>query len=284
MNNLAELLAVMARLRDPERGCAWDLQQSFATIAPYTIEEAYEVAEAAASGDLDALRDELGDLLLQVVFQAQMASEQQAFNFDDVAAAIVAKMIRRHPHVFGNVRYHSEAEQRAAWEQIKASEKPALKTQAHASALDGIAAGLPAFTRALKLQRKAAAVGFDWPDPHPVLDKVSEELQELAEILPQQTVDQPSDAATTVAEDADREEELGDLLFACTNLARHLDIDPEIALRRANQKFERRFRGVEALQRETDSQPGTTPAPLSLDDLETLWQRVKQQESRSQKP
>lgn len=258
---LDRLLAIMARLRDPERGCPWDREQSFETIAPYTIEEAYEVADAIERGDMSGLKDELGDLLFQVVFHARMAEEQQAFAFDDVAAAIADKMERRHPHVFANAEIASAAAQTEAWERHKAAERRELARQAGAdvSVVDGIALALPALMRAVKLQSRAARIGFDWPEARPVFDKLAEEIAELEAEL---------------ARGADRhrlEDEMGDLLFAATNLARKLDIDPEAALRHANAKFERRFRRIEALaaRRET----GT-----DLDALEALWQEVKREE------
>ena len=238
---LPRLLAIMARLRDPETGCDWDKRQTFATIAPYTIEEAYEVADAIAAGDLTALKDELGDLLLQVVYHARIAEELDAFTFQDVAAAISAKMIRRHPHVFG------DAPASPGWETLKAGERPA-----DASALDGVARALPALARADKIGRRAARAGFDWPDATGPRAKIDEELAEVA-----------------AAADADaREDELGDLLFAVVNLSRRLKIDPEAALRRATAKFERRFRAMETAA-------GTTFAGLSLAEKEALWANVK---------
>ena len=238
------LRAIMARLRDPERGCEWDSVQTFATIAPYTIEEAYEVADAIERGDLDELRDELGDLLLQVVFHARMAEETGAFDFDDVADAISAKMERRHPHIFGDA---SEGGHHL-WEQIKADERGA---KGHASALDGVAIGLPALLRAEKLQKRAARTGFDWPDPSGARAKIDEELAEV-------------EAASA----EDREEEIGDLLFSVVNWARKLDIDPEAALRAANAKFERRFRAME-------DAGGDAFTELSLEAKEDLWVAAK---------
>lgn len=236
----------MARLRDPATGCAWDLAQSFASIAPYTIEEAYEVADACARGDLDELKDELGDLLLQVVFHARMAEEQGAFAFADVADAIANKMERRHPHIFGG-----EDAAAADWEEIKAEERRGRP--ADASALAGIATALPALTRAHKLQARAARVGFDWPNAQGPRDKIDEELAEVAEAAP----------------GAAQEEELGDLLFAVVNWGRHLGIDPEAALRIASAKFERRFRAMEL-------RAGDGFAALSLDGKERLWGEIKQ--------
>ena len=280
------LRAVMARLRDPERGCDWDVAQSFRTIAPYTIEEAYEVADAIERGDLDDLRDELGDLLLQVVFHARMAEESGAFDFDDVARAIVAKMVRRHPHVFGDTTFDSDEARRAAWEGAKAEERAAKAARAptggdaspngpdgerapiadgkasapppRVSALEGVALALPALARADKIQRRAARVGFDWPDAAPVRAKVEEELAEV-------------DAAAAAADADALEDELGDLLFSAVNLARHHGVDPEGALRRANAKFERRFRRVESLAAED----GTALDALDLAALDALWERAK---------
>ena len=244
--NLAELLGVMARLRDPQRGCPWDIEQTFASIAPYTIEEAYEVAEACTSGDLAALRDELGDLLLQVVFHARMAEEQGAFDFEEVAASITAKMIRRHPHVFGGGPRESG---HAQWETIKARERAA---SADASALAGIALALTALMRAEKIQKRAARVGFDWLDPAGARDKI---LEELAEV-------------DTAPNDQARAEEIGDLLFATVNFARKHGVDPEVALRAANAKFEGRFRAMEA-------EAGEAFGGLPLEAKEALWQMVK---------
>jgi len=255
------LLAVMARLRDPAGGCPWDLEQSFATIAPYAIEEAYEVAEAAECGATSALKEELGDLLLQVVFHARMAEELGAFDFDDVAAAIADKMVRRHPHVFGTARIDSAAAQTTAWEEQKAHER---RTKSAAdgqppSALDGVGTALPALARAAKLQRRAARIGFDWPAVAPVYDKIAEEIAELK------------------AESGDHgrsEDELGDLLFAVVNLARRLEIDPDQALRRACRKFEQRFRRIETRL----AAKGVDPAQAGLDALEAEWQAVKAEE------
>ena len=255
------LLAVMARLRNPEGGCPWDLEQDFATIAPYTIEEAYEVADAIERQDMPALKDELGDLLLQVVFHAQMAREAGRFDFTDVAAGISEKMIRRHPHVFGDVAIETSDAQTKAWEEHKENERRAKAAAEgrEASVLDGVAAGLPALMRALKLQRRAARVGFDWADTRDVFLKIDEELTEIKSELngdhkPERLLD-----------------EVGDLLFAVVNFARHLDVDPETALRHANAKFERRFRGIEARLAEA----GRGPADADLAELESLWQQVK---------
>ena len=251
------LLAIMARLRDPDRGCPWDREQNIATIAPYTIEEAYEVADAIEREDMTALKDELGDLLLQVVFHARMAEEAGLFAFDDVAQAIADKMERRHPHVFGDAEIASVAAQNEAWEAHKAAEREA-KGEA-ASVVEGVAIALPALVRAAKISRRAARIGFDWPDADSVIDKIEEELDEI------------EDAIDDRAPPAALEEEIGDLLFATANLARKLDIEPETALRRATAKFERRFRRVETLAAERG-------IGRNLDALEALWQEVKAEE------
>ncbi len=227
---LKRLLDIMARLRDPATGCPWDKEQNFRTIAPYTIEEAYEVAEACEAGNPAMLKDELGDLLFQAVFHARMAEEAGMFAFADVAAAISDKMVRRHPHVFGDVKIAGADAQTLAWEETKATERAAGGA---ASVLDGVGVGLPALTRAEKLQKRAARVGFDWPDAAPVLAKIDEELEELR------------DEMEGGADPARLEDEIGDVLFAVANLARHLRIDPEQALRAASRKFERRFRAME---------------------------------------
>jgi ATP diphosphatase len=251
------LLAIMARLRDRERGCPWDREQDFATIAPYTIEEAYEVADAIARADWAALKDELGDLLFQVVFHARMAEEKNLFAFDDVAAAIADKMVRRHPHVFGTAEIASAAAQSQAWEEHKAEERRAAGMGE--SVLDGVALALPALLRAVKIQNRAARIGFDWQEALAVLPKIAEEVAELGQEIEKG------------AGQDEIEDELGDLLFAVANLARKLDIDPEAALRRATGKFERRFRHVEALAAEAG-------IGHDLDALEALWQRVKGEE------
>ncbi len=258
------LLRIMARLRDPQGGCPWDLEQDFSTIAPYTIEEAYEVADAIDRNDLADLKDELGDLLLQVVFHAQMASEQGAFAFPDVVAAISGKMLRRHPHVFGDAQADSVGQVLANWEQIKQRER-AEAGDTDASALAGIARGLPEWQRALKLQKRAARTGFDWPDAMPVLDKLREEADE---------VQAEFEAAAGADNHARLEDEIGDLLFVCANLARHAKVDPGSALRRANHKFESRFRAMEALA----AARGQALSALDLEQQEALWQAVKQQE------
>jgi ATP diphosphatase len=252
---LVRLLDIMARLRAPD-GCPWDREQSFATIAPYTIEEAYEVADAIARGpDMPALLDELGDLLFQVVYHAQMAAEAGAFGFSEVAESISNKMIRRHPHVFGEAEQRSATAQTAAWEAQKAAERAA---RAETGTLAGIPAGLPALTRALKLTRRAARVGFDWPDAAAVLDKLEEEAAELRAELP-------------AADKARQADEVGDLLFVLANLARKLDLDPETCLAGANAKFERRFAAVERRL----AAEGQAPQDAGLEGMEAAWQAVK---------
>ena len=249
------LLTVMARLRAPEGGCPWDLEQDFRTIAPYTIEEAYEVADAIERGDMPGLKDELGDLLFQVVFHAQMAREDGLFDFGDVAEAISSKMIRRHPHVFAEAGARNAAEQTRAWEDQKAEER---KQKGADSLLADVPPGLPGMTRAVKLQKRAARVGFDWPDAGAVIDKVAEEAAELR-------------AAAQTSDRAHVEEEFGDLLFVIANLARHLDIDPETALRGANEKFIRRFRHIE----KTFADRGASLGEASLDEMEGIWNEAK---------
>ncbi|MEO5867173.1 MAG: nucleoside triphosphate pyrophosphohydrolase [Sphingomonas sp.] len=248
---IQRLIAIMVQLRDPEGGCEWDVAQTFATIAPYTVEEAYEVADAVQRNDMADLKDELGDLLLQVVFHARMAEEAGAFSFTDVVAVICEKMERRHPHIFGDLPKGGHH----LWEQLKAEER-AAKSGFHAGALDGVALGLPALLRADKLQKRAARVGFDWPDAAGPRAKIDEELAEV-------------EGATSHAA---IEEEIGDLLFAIANWARKLDVDPETALRAANAKFERRFRAME-------TKAGEAFADLSLDDQELLWRAVKAEEA-----
>ncbi|MCU0730836.1 MAG: nucleoside triphosphate pyrophosphohydrolase [Hyphomonas sp.] len=258
-----ELARIMARLRDPVSGCAWDLAQDFSTIAPYTIEEAYEVADAIERGDMGELRDELGDLLFQVMFHSRMAEEAGSFALADVVAAINDKMIRRHPHVFGEDRDGRSAdEQTAAWEVMKAAER-AKKAAADVppSALDGVARALPALLRAEKLQKRAARTGFDWTETPPIFDKLEEEIAEVKEAM-------ASGDAEAI------EDEVGDLLFVVANLARRLSVDPEQALRKANAKFERRFRAMEAAA----AQEKIDFASLSLDKQEAYWQRVKKAE------
>jgi MazG family protein len=265
LRNIDRLIEIMAKLRAPEGGCPWDREQTFATIAPYTIEEAYEVADAIARGDLADLKDELGDLLFQVVFHARMAEEQHAFAFDDVARAIADKMIRRHPHVFGEAAERDAATQTVSWEAAKAAERSEKSSRGPASALDGVALALPALMRADKLQRRAARVGFDWPEARQVLDKIEEEIGELRAEL-------DGGARPEAIED-----EVGDLLFALANLARHLGVDPEAALRRGNRKFERRFRAIEAAL----AAEGRRPEAASLEEMEDLWQQAKADERRN---
>ncbi|HLZ84781.1 MAG TPA: nucleoside triphosphate pyrophosphohydrolase [Caulobacteraceae bacterium] len=262
---IAELLRIMARLRDPAGGCAWDLEQTFATIAPYTVEEAYEVADAIRRGSMGDLAEELGDLLLQVVFHAQMAREAGAFDFDDVARGVSAKMIRRHPHVFGDAQVRSAAEQTAAWEEIKAAER-AGKGQSGAKVgglLDDIAFTLPALTRATKLSRRAARVGFVWPDIQAILAKLREEVAEL-------------EAEVAAGDAAKAREELGDVLFVCANIARELDVDPEDALRETNAKFTRRFAYIERAL----AARGSSPERSTLDEMDALWNEAKAEENK----
>lgn len=252
----------MVRLRDPQRGCPWDVKQDFSTIAPYTVEEAYEVADAIDRQDWHDLRDELGDLLLQVVFHAQMAQEQGLFDFDDVAHAISDKMLRRHPHVFGDVTYADLDEQKRAWDEIKASERAEKGAPHDESVLAGVSRGQPEWQRALKLQQRAATVGFDWPDHRPVIAKLHEELAEV-------------DAEFEAGAEASRlEDEIGDVLFVAVNLARHAKVDFARALKHANAKFERRFRRMEQLT----AQDGKPLSALSLAEQEALWQRAKAEE------
>ena len=255
-----DLLHIMKRLRTPETGCAWDLEQSFETIAPYTIEEAYEVADAIERGDMKELSEELGDLLLQVVFHAQIASDQGQFTISDVTQAISEKMVRRHPHVFGGDTQRSAEAQTRAWEEIKAEER-AGKAEIDTSALAGVARALPALMRSEKLQKRAARTGFDWTDPKDIFDKLDEEMNEVREAMQDGNPDHI-------------EEEIGDFLFVAANLARRLRVDPEIALRKANAKFERRFRAMEQLAEGQEA----GFANLSLDQQEALWQAVKGQE------
>jgi len=265
--DISRLLEIMAVLRTPKSGCAWDLAQNFATIAPYTIEEAYEVADAITRNDLDDLREELGDLLLQVVFHARMAQEQGAFDFGDVVEAITAKLIRRHPHVFGDARDLTPAAVESLWHDIKAQEKAAKAAKAAQrgeataepeGALAGVPAALPALTRALKLQQKASKVGFDWNDPRAVLAKIREEADEI-------------EAALDEGEKVEAGVEAGDLLFAVVNLARHLDADPEAVLRMTNAKFERRFGFIEHAL----AARGKTPPEATLDEMDALWDAAK---------
>jgi len=258
--DVARLIELMARLRTPGSGCPWDLEQSFESIAPYTVEEAYEVADAIARGDFDGLADELGDLLLQVVYHSQMASEVGAFAFPDVVEAITTKMIRRHPHVFGDETAKAAGQAKGVWERIKAEEKRerAGSPLEAPGVLGGVPAGLPALIRAMKLQEKASTVGFDWNDPRAVLAKLREEISEI-----ELEID---------GGDADRlADEVGDLLFAVANLARHLKVDADHALRRTNAKFVKRFKAIEAAL----AADGRSPADATLDEMEALWQRAK---------
>ncbi len=249
----------MARLRDPEGGCDWDLQQDFYSLIPYTIEEAYEVADAIERNDLDDLRSELGDLLLQVVFHSRIAEEQGLFDFEQVAAAISDKLIRRHPHVFAGVKYGSDEERRKAWDEAKALERRAKnKTDDRESVLDGVATNLPALVQCEKIQNRAAAHGFDWPEVVPVFDKVMEELEEVKE-------------AWHSNDQAHIQEEVGDLLLVSVNLARHLKVNPEIALKQAIRKFSRRFQYIE---RQVDA-TGRTLRDCELEELDALWDEAK---------
>jgi nucleoside triphosphate diphosphatase len=265
--DIRDLIAIMARLRAPEIGCPWDLKQDFATIAPYTIEEAYEVADAIERGDFDDLKDELGDLLLQVVFHAQMADEEKRFAFGDVVEAITTKLIRRHPHIFGDVAAGDAAAVKANWDTIKAEEK-AERTLRQASngesndagILEDVPVALPALTRAEKLQKRAGKVGFDWSDPLAVIAKLREEIEEI-----EHEMSQPARRPDRV------EDELGDLLFAVANLARHLRVDPENALRRANAKFVRRFGHIESEL----ARKGRELGEASLEEMEALWAEAK---------
>lgn len=264
---IGELLEIMAQLRDPQSGCPWDVEQTFATIAPYTIEEAYEVADAIARDNTDALKDELGDLLLQVVFHARIAEEAGLFSFADVVGAICDKMVRRHPHVFGTAKVADAAAQTVAWEALKAEERAAARegSSTPPSALDGLPTSLPALKQAEKVQKRAARVGFDWTDPKDIIGKIAEELEEVrVELGPE---GKPDDIGRLT-------DEVGDLLFSCVNLARKAGIDPGMALRGTTLKFERRFRRVEALL----AGIGKSPAEASLAHMEDLWVRAKQEE------
>ncbi len=273
--NIERLIEIMAALRTPGTGCPWDLQQNFASIAPYTIEEAYEVAEAIERGDMDDLKDELGDLLLQVVFHARMAQEAGDFSFEDVAQTICEKLIRRHPHVFTRMGALDADAVVAQWSDIKAAEKAARagqkategETPAPRSVLDGVPLPLPALTRAIKLQQKAARVGFDWADARLVLEKLREETLEVEAELSSEMDAQPSQELA---------EEIGDLLFVVANLARHARVDPEQALRGANAKFERRFHYIELRL----AQAGRAPAQATLDEMEALWVEAKKLEKK----
>jgi nucleoside triphosphate diphosphatase len=264
-HDLDALLAVMARLRDPETGCPWDVEQTFATIAPYTIEEAYEVADAIARGDMAGLKDELGDLLLQVVYHAQMASEDEHFAFADVVDAITRKMIRRHPHVFEDASRREEFMATDLWDRIKREEKAERGEDVESkSVLADVPVGLPGLTRAVKLQKRAAKVGFDWPDLTPVMAKVEEELGELKAAL------EDGGSRAHVAE------EFGDLLFVMANVARHLGVDPEAALRAANAKFVRRFEAIEHAL----ADQGRGPSDATLEEMDALWDAAKESEKK----
>jgi nucleoside triphosphate diphosphatase len=258
--DITRLIEIMAALRDKKMGCPWDIEQSFATIAPYTIEEAYEVAEAIAQGDMAELRDELGDLLLQVVYHAQLAEEIGAFAFPDVVEAITTKVIRRHPHVFGDETAKAAGHAKEVWERVKAEEKRerGSSVPAEKRVLDGVPVALPALLRAVKLQQKASTVGFDWNDPKAVLAKLREELAEIEAEIDNATHDR-------------LEDEVGDLLFAAANLARHLKVDADQALRRTNAKFVKRFGAIE----DALAAGGRSPADASLDEMEELWQKAK---------
>jgi len=273
--DMARLLEIMAALRTPGSGCPWDLQQDFSTIAPYTIEEAYEVADAIGRGDMDDLKEELGDLLLQVVFHARMAQEAGLFDFGDVVEAITSKLVRRHPHVFGDAKDLSADEVKVLWDRIKAEEKaeraarrPGASDKAEeevkAGTLTGVPVTLPALTRALKLQAKAGVVGFDWNDPLAVLAKIREEADEI-------------EAALCAGDNIEAGDEVGDLLFAIVNLARHVKADPERVLRKTNAKFERRFGAIES----TLAQGGRTPLDATLEEMETMWAEIKATERTS---
>jgi nucleoside triphosphate diphosphatase len=266
--DIGRLIEIMVALRTSKTGCPWDLEQDFASIAPYTLEEAYEVADAIARNDLVDLEDELGDLLLQVVFHARMAQEQGAFDFGDVVEAITTKLIRRHPHVFGDQKAHDPESVKGLWDEIKAQEREAKAERgkpAHEGALAGVPIALPALTRALKLQSKASKVGFDWNDPRAVLRKIREEADEIEAAL---DADNPSAAA-----------EVGDLLFAAVNLARHLDADPEALLRQTNQKFERRFSSIE----QALATRGKAPKDATLAEMDALWDEAKAREAASKR-
>ena len=258
--DIGRLLGIMAALRTPETGCPWDLAQNFSTIAPYTLEEAYEVADAIARGDLADLKDELGDLLLQVVFHARMAEEQGAFDFGDVVRAITEKLIRRHPHVFADETSPTPRAVEGLWERIKAEEKATNKSGQAGGVLAGIPVALPALSRALKLQNKASKVGFDWNDPRAVLRKIREEADEIEAELDRAEMNKAATAG-----------EVGDLLFAVVNLARHLDTDPEAVLRQTNLKFERRFAAIERAL----AARGKAPQEASLAEMDALWNEAK---------
>lgn len=276
-HDIARLLEIMAALRTPVTGCPWDLEQTFETIVPYTIEEAYEVADAIERADMSDLKEELGDLLLQVVFHSRMGEEAGAFAFGDVVQAVTAKMIRRHPHVFGDAEARAIGAAKGQWDSIKALEKAGKRSSnaAPQSLLDDVPGQLPALTRALKLQDKAAKVGFDWPSLGPVFEKLKEEISELEEVaLP---ADPRAPARTEEPQASHRiEEELGDLLFVVANIARHLSVDPETALRKANAKFTRRFRHIEARLAED----GRSPQLSTLEEMDALWNEARAADKR----
>ncbi|MBV1888795.1 MAG: nucleoside triphosphate pyrophosphohydrolase [Proteobacteria bacterium] len=258
MNNIRRLLDIMAQLRDPDTGCPWDLKQDLSTLTPYILEEAYEVVDAIERNDTDDIRDELGDLLLQVVFSAQLASEEKKFDFEQIAKSISDKLVRRHPHVFGDEQFETDEQRAEFWEQSKVEErKEKQKSASDQSALDSVTVGLPSLSRAQKLQKRAAQIGFDWPEIEPVYGKISEELQEVREASPEQL-----------------EEEIGDLLFSVVNLSRHLKVDAEEALRKGNLKFVRRFQYIED---QLDKQH-LKPEQCSLQRLDELWDQAKQSE------
>ena len=274
LSETQRLLAIMAQLRDKESGCPWDVKQTMESLTRYTIEEAYEVADAIASGDMGDIKDELGDLLFQVVFYAQIAKEQDAFTFDDVAQSISDKLVRRHPHVFGDTTSGdtlSDASLNAQWEAIKAQEKRAKKATSN-SILDNVPSGMPALMHAQKLQKACAKVGFDWPEVMPVLDKVREEVDEIAQEIHIASESESTESGDILPLNHDAiEEEIGDALFAMVNLSRHLKVDADTALRKASHKFAARFKGVEQLAREQ----GTELDSMRLEEMETLWQTVK---------
>ncbi len=265
MSNIEKLTGIMAQLRDPEQGCPWDLEQSFESIVPHTLEEAYEVAETIETGQIGELCGELGDLLFQVVFYARLAEERDLFDFTQIVDGIVDKLVRRHPHVFGDETIADTEAQTRAWESHKAQER--AHRNGEAGTLAGIANALPALTRAVKLQKRAAQVGFDWPTITPVFDKVLEELAEVKQEIDQEITDKNNHQRI--------EEEIGDLIFACTNLARHASVNPETALRRSNRKFEKRFSQMEAIAAENS----LVLKELGIEKWEQLWQQVKTEEN-----
>ncbi|MBV1915610.1 MAG: nucleoside triphosphate pyrophosphohydrolase [Pseudomonadales bacterium] len=255
MTEINRLLDIMTQLRDPDTGCPWDLEQDLNTLAPYILEEAYEVVDAIERNDTDDIRDELGDLLLQVVFSAQLANEEQKFDFEQIAKSISDKLVRRHPHVFGDEQFETDEQRAEFWEQSKIEErKEKQKSEQDYSALDSVTVGLPSLARAQKLQKRAAKLGFDWPETEPVYDKINEELQEVREATPEQL-----------------EEEIGDLLFSVVNLSRHLKVDAEEALRKGNQKFMRRFQYIE----QQLAKQQLKPEQCSLEQLDKLWDQAK---------